>query len=295
MKNKLGYSVFMTLFLTLFLTLGNLVNAARIGFVVSTQDNPFFVSLKEGAVEKAKELGHEIIVLDSQNDPSKELSNVEDLIVNRVDILLVNPTDSDAVVAAVKAANRFKVPIITLDRAANGGKVVSHIASDNAAGGVLAGEFLSQKLAGKTSAVLELEGIPGTTAARDRGFGFNSAAGGLNIVSRQAADFDRTKGLNVAENILAGNPNINAVFAHNDEMALGALRAFEAAGKTDVLIVGFDATSDAVKAVKDGKLAATVAQKPALIGSEGVLAAHKVLQKESIPEFIPIELELITQ
>lgn len=291
MKNKLGYSVF----ITLFLTLGNLLNAARIGFVISTQDNPFFVSLKEGAVEKAKELGHEIIVLDSQNDPSKELSNVEDLIVNKVDVLLVNPTDSDAVISSVKAANRFKVPIITLDRAANGGKVLSHIASDNAAGGVLAGEFLSQKLAGKTSAVLELEGIPGTTAARDRGFGFNSAAGELNIVSRQAADFDRTKGLNVAENILAGNPNINAVFAHNDEMALGALRAFEAAGKTDVLVVGFDATSDAVKAVKDGRLAATVAQKPSLIGSEGVLAAHKVLQKESIPEFIPIELELITQ
>ncbi|MGL6168963.1 MAG: substrate-binding domain-containing protein, partial [Fusobacteriaceae bacterium] len=237
MKKKLRYSIFMTLLLTF----GNFASAARIGFVISTQDNPFFVSLKDGAVQKSKELNYEIIVLDSQNDPSKELSNVEDLIQNEIDVLLINPTDSDAVIAAVKAANRFKVPVITLDRAANGGGVVSHIASDNSAGGALAAQFLIEKLKGKTANIVELEGIPGTTAARDRGHGFHSLAqNNLNIVAQQAADFDRTKGLNVTENILAGTPNIDAIFAHNDEMALGALKALEAAGKTDVLIVGFD-------------------------------------------------------
>ncbi|MGL4934311.1 MAG: ribose ABC transporter substrate-binding protein RbsB [Cetobacterium sp.] len=292
MKNRFRYLGFMTLVLGM----TTLVDAAKIGFVVSTQDNPFFVTLKEGAVSAAKEMGHEIVVLDSQNDPSKELGNVEDLLINKIDVLLINPTDSDAVISSVKAANRRKVPVITLDRASNGGKVVAHIASDNVAGGELAGNFIIEKLEGKSVKVVELEGIPGTTAARDRGNGFNKAAAEkLDIVAKQAADFDRTKGLNVMENILQGQSEISAVFAHNDEMALGALRAIEAAGNKDILIVGFDATEDAVKAVKDGKLAATVAQKPAEIGAEGVYAADKIIKKESIPEFIPVDLELVTQ
>ena len=141
-----------------------------------------------------------------------------------------------------------------------------------------------------------IERIPGTTAARDRGEGFNKAAQNkLDIVAKQAADFDRTKGLNVMENILQAQPEVNAVFAHNDEMALGALKAIEASGKTDVIIVGFDATEDAVKAVKEGKLAATVAQKPAEIGAKGIEAADKIVKKETVPQFIPVELELITQ
>lgn len=292
MKNKLRFLGLMVLALGM----GTIAEAAKVGLVVSTQDNPFFVTLKEGAVSKAKEMGHEIVVLDSQNDPSKELGNVEDLLIKGIDVLLINPTDSDAVVSAVKAANRNKVPVITLDRASNGGKVVTHIASDNVAGGELAGNFIVEKLNGKNNKVVELEGIPGTTAARDRGEGFNKAAQNkLDIVAKQAADFDRTKGLNVMENILQAQSEVNAVFAHNDEMALGALKAIEASGKTDVIIVGFDATEDAVKAVKEGKLAATVAQKPAEIGAKGIEAADKIVKKETVPQFIPVELELITQ
>lgn len=292
MKNKLKFLGFMTLALSI----GTIAEAAKVGLIVSTQDNPFFVTLKEGAVSKAKEMGHEIVILDSQNDPSKELGNVEDLLIKGIDVLLINPTDSDAVVSAVKAANRNKVPVVTLDKASNGGTVVTHIASDNVAGGELAGNFIVEKLNGKNNRVVELEGIPGTTAARDRGKGFNKAAQNkLDIVAKQAADFDRTKGLNVMENILQAQSEVNAVFAHNDEMALGALKAIEASDKTDVIIVGFDATEDAVKAVKEGKLAATVAQKPAEIGAKGVEAADKIVKKEMVPQFIPVELELITQ
>ena len=292
MKNKLRFLGFMVLALGM----GTIAEAAKVGLVVSTQDNPFFVTLKEGAVSKAKEMGHEIVVLDSQNDPSKELGNVEDLLIKGIDVLLINPTDSDAVVSAVKAANRNKVPVVTLDRASNGGKVVTHIASDNVAGGELAGNFIVEKLNGKNNKVVELEGIPGTTAARDRGKGFNKAAQNkLDIVAKQAADFDRTKGLNVMENILQAQSEVNAVFAHNDEMALGALKAIEASDKTDIIIVGFDATEDAVKAVKEGKLAATVAQKPTEIGAKGVEAADKIVKKETVPQFIPVELELIAQ
>ncbi|MGL4687235.1 MAG: ribose ABC transporter substrate-binding protein RbsB [Fusobacteriaceae bacterium] len=267
--------------------------AGKLGLVVSTQDNPFFVTLKEGAEKKAKELGYDLVVLDSQNDPSKELGNVEDLLVKGIDVLLINPTDSDAVGAAIKAANRAKVPVITLDRGANSGKVASHVASDNVAGGFLAGEFLAEKLGGKGK-IVELEGIPGTTAARDRGKGFNDAiTGKLDIVSRQAADFDRTKGLTVMENILQAQPEVNGIFAHNDEMALGALRAVESSGRKNIIIIGFDATSDAVKSVEDGGLTGTVAQKPLKIGSVGVEVADKIMKKEKIEANIPVELELI--
>lgn len=265
----------------------------KIGLVVSTQNNPFFVTLKEGAVKKANELGYELIVLDSQNDPSKELGNVEDLLVKGVDVLLINPTDSDAVVSSVRAANRSKIPVVTLDRAANGGKVVSHVASDNVLGGEVAGNYIVEKLGGKGK-VVELEGIPGTTAARDRGEGFNKAiAGKLDVVAKQAADFDRTKGLTVMENILQAQPEINAVFAHNDEMALGALKAIESSGRKNVIVVGFDATDDAVAAVKDGKLSATVAQKPAEIGAIGVEVADKIIKKQPVQENVPVALELI--
>lgn len=275
------------------LSLGTMAEAARIGLVVSTQDNPFFVTLKEGAEKAAKEMGHTLVVLDSQNDPSKELSNVEDLMVKGVDVLLINPTDSDAVGSAVRAANRAKVPVITLDRAANTGKVEAHVASDNKAGGKMAGEYILEQLKG-AGKVVELEGIPGTTAARDRGEGFNGAiTGKLNVVAKQAADFDRTKGLNVMENIIQAQPEFNAVFAHNDEMALGALRALEAANKKDVIVVGFDATEDAVNAVKSGKLSATVAQKPSEIGAKGVETADKIIKKQAVDQYIPVELELI--
>lgn len=265
----------------------------KIGLVVSTQNNPFFVTLKEGAVQKANELGYELIVLDSQNDPSKELGNVEDLLVKGVDVLLINPTDSDAVASSVRAANRSKIPVVTLDRAANGGKVVSHVASDNVLGGEVAGNYIVEKLGGKGK-VVELEGIPGTTAARDRGEGFNKAiAGKLEVVAKQSADFDRTKGLTVMENILQAQPEINAVFAHNDEMALGALKAIEASGRKNIVVVGFDATDDAVAAVKAGKLSATVAQKPAEIGAIGVEVADKIIKKEAVQENVPVALELI--
>lgn len=276
----------------IFLAFATSASAETIGLVVSTQNNPFFVTLKEGAEAKAKELGHDLIVLDSQDNPAKELGNVEDLLVKGVDVLLINPTDSDAVVSSVKAANRERIPVVTLDRAANGGKVVSHVASDNVLGGEVAGNFIIEKLGGKGK-VVELEGIPGTTAARDRGTGFNKAVNGkLEVVAKQAADFDRTKGLNVMENILQAQPEIDAVFAHNDEMALGALKAIEASGR-NIFVVGFDATDDAVSAVKNGKLAGTIAQKPALIGAMGVEVADKIIKKENVESNVPVELELI--
>lgn len=275
---------------------GNALAKDTLAMVVSTLNNPFFVTMKEGAEKKANELGYNLIVLDSQNDPAKELANVEDLTVRGVKVLLINPTDSAAVANAVAMANRSNLPVITLDRGAEKGKVVSHIASDNVAGGKMAGDFIAEKL-GKQAKVIELEGIAGTSAARERGAGFKQAieAHQLQLLAAQPADFDRTKGLNVMENLLAAQPQVQAVFAQNDEMALGALRALQAAGKENVLVVGFDGTEDGIKAVQRGKLAATIAQQPDQIGSIGVETADKVLKGQLVEANIPVPLKVVTK
>ncbi|MCE0495045.1 ribose ABC transporter substrate-binding protein RbsB [Vibrio salinus] len=266
-----------------------------IAIVLSTLNNPFFVSMKDGAEAKAKELGYKLIVLDSQNDPSKELSNVEDLTVRGVKAILINPTDSDAVSNAIRIANQTKTPVITLDRGTNRGKVVSHIASDNVAGGEMAGKFIIDHVA-PNAKVIQLEGIAGTSAARERGKGFMQAVDNskLQLLASQPADFDRTKGLNVMENLLAANPDVQAVFAQNDEMALGALRAVQASGKK-ITIVGFDGTDDGIKAVNRGKMAATIAQQPELIGALGVETADKVLKGEAVQKNIPVPLKIVTK
>ncbi|HDR1218391.1 TPA: ribose ABC transporter substrate-binding protein RbsB [Pasteurella multocida] len=272
---------------------GTALAKETIALAVSTLDNPFFVTLKDGAQKKADELGYKLVVLDSQNDPAKELANVEDLTVRGVKVLLINPTDSEAVVNAVKMANRNKIPVITLDRGAVAGDVVSHIASDNVAGGKMAGDFIAEKL-GAGAKVIQLEGIAGTSAARERGEGFKQAidAHKFDVLASQPADFDRTKGLNVMENLLASKGDVKAVFAQNDEMALGALRAINAANKK-VLVVGFDGTDDGVKTVQTGKMAATIAQQPDLIGALGVVTADKVLKGEKVEAKIPVDLKVI--
>ncbi|MBO9361644.1 MAG: ribose ABC transporter substrate-binding protein RbsB [Thermoflexus sp.] len=269
-----------------------------LGLSLSTLNNPFFVTLKEGAERAAAQYGVKLIVVDAQDDPAKEAANIEDLIQKKVSALLINPTDTKAVVPSIQKANQAGIPVFTVDRAAEGGEIVSHIASDNVAGGQMAAEFLCKALNGKGN-VVELEGIPGTSAARDRGKGFNDylkeKCPGLEVVARQPADFNRAKGLQVFENILQAQPQIDGVFAHNDEMVLGAIQAAEAAGRTGIIFVGFDAIDDAVKAVKEGKLAATVAQQPAEMGRLAVEMAVKYLRGEKVEKFIPVPLSLVTK
>ncbi len=268
-----------------------------LGLSLSTLNNPFFVTLKEGAEEKAAELGVKLIIVDSQDDPAREATNIEDLIQKQVDALLINPTDADAVVPSVKKANGAGIPVFTIDRGAAGGNIVSHIASDNVAGGKMAGEYLVKILGGKGK-VVELEGIAGTSAARDRGKGFNEVVAAnpdVEIVARQTANFNRAEGLNVFENILQAHPEIDGVFAHNDEMILGAIQAAEAAGRDDkILFVGFDAVDDAVRAVKEKKLAATVAQQPSQMGILGVQFATDYLNGKTVEKYIPVPLALVT-
>lgn len=266
----------------------------KIGLSVSTLNNPFFVSLKDGVVAEAKKQGIQVIVVDAQNDSAKQTNDVDDLIQQGVDALLINPADSAAISTAVQSANSVGIPVITLDRSADKGDVAALVASDNVKGGQMAAEYFVKQL-GEGAKVIELEGVPGASATRERGKGFHEIADQkLNVVAKQSADFDRSKGLNVMENLLQGNPDVQAVFAHNDEMALGAIEAIQSSGK-DIPVIGFDGNDDAIKSIKDGKLTATVAQQPVLIGQLAVQAALDVLGGKQVEKSIPAELKLLTK
>ena len=139
----------------------------------------------------------------------------------------------------------------------------------------------------------ELQGVSGASATIDRGEGFHLAADeSLEVVSSQTANFNRSEGMTVMENMLQANADITGVFAHNDEMALGAV---EAIGDKDIKVVGFDATDDALAAVAEGRMAATVAQKPDLMGATAVETAVKLIAGETVEKEIPVEVELVTE
>ena len=250
-----------------------------VGLSVSTLNNPFFVTLSEGAQQTADALGIELVVVDAQDSVSKQVSDIEDLVTREVDVLIVNPTDSDAVVPAVRGAIDAGIPVVAVDRGVNNVDLAYFVVSDNIAGGVLAGTYICEQI-GFEGNVVELEGIPGVSATRDRGAGFNQAieetCPDVEVVARQTANFNRAEGLSVMENILVAQPEIDALFAHNDEMALGALQAVASSGR-DILVVGFDATDDAVGAVEECTMGATVAQQPDQLGAQAVEIASEVI------------------
>ena len=264
-----------------------------IGLSVSTQNNPFFVTLVEGAEAAAEAAGVAMTVVDAGDDVTKQVSDVEDLLSKNIAVLIINPVDSDAVAGVVADAMAAGVKVIAVDRVVNGVDVDCTIASDNVMGAELATQFIVDTL-GEGIKVAELQGIPGASAAIDRGQGFHNIADTkMTVVASQTANFDRTEGMSVMENMLQANPDIQAVFAANDEMALGAVEAIDGAGK-DVLVVGFDATDDAVAAIKEGKMAATVAQQPFKIGESSVEVAAKLIAGETIEAVIPVEVALVT-
>lgn len=263
-----------------------------IGFSISTQNNPFFVKMADSVKAEAAKQGVEVKIVDAQNDPAKQANDISDLIQQHVDVLIVNPVDSAAVGNSVISANEAKIPVITVDRSSDSGDVATHIASNNIKGGEMAADFLVQKL-GEGAEVAELEGIPGASATRERGEGFHNIADNkLKVLAKQSADFDRSKGLTVAENMIQANAGIKAIFAHNDEMALGAISAAKSANK-NIMIVGFDGTEDGMKAVEDGDLVATIAQQPDKMGEMGVDAAVKLVKGESVEKNIAIDLKLV--
>lgn len=267
-----------------------------VGLALSTLQNPFFVSLRDGAEAAAEEAGVELLVSDAQDDAQAQADDLQNFISQGVDVIVVNPVDSAAVVTSIEAANEAGIPVVTVDRGAEGGEVASHIASDNVLGGRLAGEYLFEQIGG-SGAVAQLEGVPGTSAARDRGAGFQEAldaTDGVELVANQTANFNREEGFDVTQNILQGNPDLDGLFAQNDEMALGAVEASAAAGAEDLVIVGFDATDDAIAAIQAGDMAATVAQRPELLGELGIQTAARIIAGEEVEAEQPVEVQLVT-
>jgi ribose transport system substrate-binding protein len=275
---------------------GNGGGGAKIGLSISTLNNPFFVSMRSGAQQAAKDQGVQLLVADAQNDSATQQDDVQNFVTQQVDAILVNPVDPKAIVPAIQAANQANIPVLCLDRGASGGEVETLIASDNVKGGMIAGEEMLE-LVGSGN-IAQLEGIPGTDPARDRGQGFEqaiSAQDDVELVASQTANFNRAEGLNVTETILQANPDIKGIFAQNDEMALGAVRALGGRAGSDVKVVGFDGIEDALKAIQSGKMNATVAQQPDKIGSLGVENAMKVIDDRSVAKNIPVEVKLVTK
>lgn len=267
-----------------------------VGLSVSTLSNPFFVSLEEGVNTLATENGTQVISVDAQDDSAKQSNDVDDLIQQGVDVLLINPVDSAAITPAVEAANSAGIPVIMVDRATDAGEYVTLVASDNVAGGQMAAQYIVDQV-GENASTLQLEGVPGASATNERGEGFtNVAETSLNVLDSQTANFDRAEGLTVMENMLQGNSDVQAVFAQNDEMALGAIEAIKGAGLSNqITVVSFDGTEGGIKAVEDGSLAATIAQQPDEMGRLALQAAYDFYAGQEIPEKIDSPLELVTK
>ena len=236
-----------------------------IGMTVPGLQFPFFVTMAEEAEAAAKDLGMKIIVHDAQNQSATQMSGMENFIAQKVDGILISPMTTDSLVPAIEAAIAAGIPVATVDRKANSDLVLIHVGADNVEGGRSAARFIIEKLGGKGN-VIELEGTPGSSAAIDRKAGFDEIMNQSNvkIIVSQTAEFSRSEGQSVMEDLIVANPNFDAVFGANDEMIIGAIEAMSAAGIDlgGMITVGFDATTDAFAYMKDGKLSATVDQFP---------------------------------
>ena len=266
----------------------------KLGMSVSTLNNPYFVQFRQGAEEEAKKEGVKLTTTDAQNDASQQVNQVQNFTGQSMKAIILNPVDSDAAAPAVKAADRAKVPVIAADRGVNGATVAQTVASDNVAGGRLAAQQLGKALGGKGK-VGVLQGTAGTSAARDRQQGFAEgikAFPGIQVVAQQPADFDRSKGLDVLTNMMQANSGITGVFAANDEMALGGIKALGAKAGKQVKVVGFDGTPDGLKAVQAGTLSADVAQQPKLLGQLAVQSAVKAAKGDKVPVTVAVPVKV---
>jgi ribose transport system substrate-binding protein len=277
-----------------------------VALVVKTLNNPFFNDMQRGAEEAARELEINLIVQAAERevDVEQQVQIVENLIQRRVDAILLTPSGSREVVPVIARANRAGIPILNLDTRVDmdllnrdNAHIATFIGSDNYEGGRIAGIYIAESLEGNGNVAI-LEGIPGheTADSRQRGF-MDGISGypGIRVVTSQTANWERNLGYNVFENILQSHPGVQAVFAASDLMALGAVEAIAANNRQGIIVVGFDAHSEAVAAVERGLMQATVAQSPAEIGRLAVENAYKLLNGETIPTEITVEIKLITK
>ncbi|MGX1670396.1 ABC transporter permease/substrate-binding protein [Streptomyces sp. NPDC055400] len=275
---------------------GSSGTSTKLGLSVSTLNNPFFVQMKAGAQAEAKKEGVKLTVTDAQNDASQQANQLQNFTSEGMSSVIVNPVDSDAVGPAVRGANKAGIPVVAADRGVNKAKTATLVASDNVAGGRQAAKTLAGKLGGRGKIVI-LQGTAGTSASRERGQGFAEgikAYPGIKVVAKQPADFDRTKGLDVMTNMLQANAGVDGVFAENDEMALGAIKALGSKAGKSVAVVGFDGTPDGLKAVEAGTLYASVAQQPKELGRIAVQNAVRAAKDKEVAQMVKVPVKVVT-
>jgi ribose transport system substrate-binding protein len=281
--------------------------APRVAFVMKTLNHPFFLDMQRGAEDAAKAAGIQLVVQAAEReiDVEKQVQIIENLLQTGIRALIVTPSGSREIATAIAKANRANVPVIVVDTrvdakaaADNQLKLESFIGSDNYEGGKVAGEYLA-KIAGGKARVAVLEGIPGHETGDSRLRGFRDALAqhpGMTIVASQPANWERDQGFTVFQNMLQAHPNLDAVFACSDLMALGAVEAIAAAGRSGrIRVVGFDALDDARKAIDAGRMEASVAQSPRDMGRIAVESAARLLRGESVPADQVVDIALVTK
>jgi ribose transport system substrate-binding protein len=279
----------------------------KVAFVMKTLNHPFFLDMQRGAQEAASREGMQLVVQAAEReiDVEKQMQIIENLLQTGIRALIVTPSGSREIASAIAKANRGGVPVIVVDTrvdpkaaADNHLKIASFIGSDNYEGGRLAGEYLAKSTGGKAR-VAVLEGIPGHETGDSRLRGFREALqqhAGMSIVASQPANWERDLGFTVFQNMLQAHADIDTVFAASDLMALGAVEAIAAAGKTGkIRVIGFDALDDAKKAIQAGTMEATVAQFPYEMGKAAIESAVKVMAGESLPKDVMVRLEMVTR
>jgi ribose transport system substrate-binding protein len=281
--------------------------APRVAFVMKTLNHPFFLDMQRGAQDAAGAAKVEVVVQAAEReiDVEKQVQIIENLLQTGIRALIVTPSGSREIATAIAKANRANVPVIVVDTrvdpkaaADNKLKLESFIGSDNYEGGKLAGEHLA-KISGGKARVAVLEGIPGHETGDSRLRGFRDAIAahpGMTIVASQPANWERDQGFTVFQNMLQAHPETDSLFACSDLMALGALEAIAAAGRSGkIRVVGFDALDDARKAIEEGRMDASVAQSPREMGRLAVDSAAKVLRGETIPTDQKVPISLVTK
>ncbi|MFN2339787.1 MAG: sugar ABC transporter substrate-binding protein [Halanaerobium sp.] len=271
-----------------------------IGFIVKTMANPYFARMKEGAEEAALDFNITLNWVSAQEhtDSEGQLNLVEDMIQREVDALVINPVGPSAIVPAINKANEQGIPVVIVDTTAEGGEIVTFVGMDNVdAAGEMA-EYVAKELNEKGKIAI-LEGVRGHSTAEERIVGYNDVIDqypGLEVVASQAANYDRAEGMRVTENFLTSNPDLDLIISSNDEMGLGAIRAIMASGRQNqVQVVGFDAIDDALEAVKNGEMLATVESVPDRQAYESVKAAVDYLDGKEVPSEIIVPAVIVDQ
>src|SRR3954462_1627327 len=267
----------------------------KVALVLKTLNSPFFIDMQKGAREAARRLGVDLTVQAAERevDVDKQMQIIENLIQTGVKVLCVTPSGSKEIAPAIAKANQAGIKVVVVDTRVDaqaakdaGIHVDTYIGSDNYEGGKMAGRYLVQATGGKAT-VGVLEGIPGHETGDQRLRGFKDAVkdtSGIKIVASQTANWERDQGFTVFQNMLEAHPEIDAVFSCNDMMALGAVEAIAAKGRTGkIKVVGYDAVEDAKKAIAEGAMLGSVAQFPSEMGRVGVESAAKLLKGEPVP------------